>query len=70
MGGLGVPEDGDHVAQRGDAHVCQVLFIQVQQHVLLDAVVREGDGVVSGFSYRDAGFREKLDPVGSACHRS
>jgi len=56
-------EDADDVTEATDAHIQQVLLGQVQQHVPLDTVVVESNGIICRIAGWDASLSEKLDPV-------
>lgn len=64
MNNFGMLEDGDHIAHDNDAHVMQILLGQIQQHVLLDAVVTEYNSIVNPFTDWYACISEELYPEG------
>jgi hypothetical protein len=57
-------QNPDDISQYRDTHVVQVFFRQIYQHVFLNPVVSEDDGIAGGFSSWDPTLGEKLDPEG------
>ena len=52
------------VSHHADAHIIQVLLGEIQQHVLLDAVVCENNGIVGSFACGNTSLLEELQPLG------
>lgn len=48
-------------------HVCEVFFVEIQQHSSLNAVVWEQHSIVGCITCWNLRLCEKLEPVGSLC---
>lgn len=56
------PQYGDNVSHSRNPHVSQVLLVKVQEHVALDAVLRERERVCRRHVGRNTSRRKEVHP--------
>jgi len=55
-------ENSDHISEDGDAHVSEVILGQLTQHVGLNTMLSERNGIVTSIGRRDASIEKELEP--------